>query len=223
MNMNFVLLYYAAMSWTMIMYSSLVNFFEDYLPRILVEAFKYGKCACNEKTKLVSKIEVPKAWFKHFYVIAVIVFSYIFYATTWVYVVGGDVAEWFSNFLNICCGQGRVAHTPAAKVYLATVLLTLQVFRRFYDTHFVSVFGKNSFMNLLHYIAGVFHYPGAAIAIVCEAPIFAKTAQNVSAELRLSDITLFDVCVAVTFMWAWWHQHCTSKILANLRKDKKGW
>ncbi|VEN54728.1 unnamed protein product [Callosobruchus maculatus] len=172
--MNLVLLLFAVMSWTMIMYSSLINFFEDYLPNILVEIFKYGKVASSKRQGLHTKIEIPKAWFKHFYVVAVVAFAYIFYVTTRVYVIGANVPEWFLNFLIICCGQSRIAHTPATKVYLATILLSLQVFRRYYDTHYVSVFGKDSFMSVLHYIAGIFHYPGAAIAIVCEAPVFAK-------------------------------------------------
>nr|CAI5826131.1 unnamed protein product [Callosobruchus analis] len=220
--MNLVLLYFAIISWTMIMYSSLINLFEDHLPNILVDTFKYGKFACSKKQQLLTKIEVPKAWFKHFYVVACVVFAYTFYVTTSTYVVGASVPEWFLSFLSVCCGEFRIAHTPAAKVYLAIILLSLQVFRRYYDTHYVSVFGKHSFMNVLHYIAGILHYPGAAIAIVCEAPVFAKNSPSVSNALRLSDMSYLDLFATVIFIWAWWHQHCTSKILANLRKDKTG-
>lgn len=60
----------------------------------------------------------------------------------------------------------------AASVLLAVSLLTIQCTRRFYDTHFVSVFGKNSRMDLSHYIIGLIHYPGAFLAILCEAPMF---------------------------------------------------
>lgn len=63
----------------------------------------------------------------------------------------------------------------ATKTYIALILVTLQVFRRFYDTHYVSVFGKNGRMNISHYMAGHCHYPGCALAILCEAPKFANS------------------------------------------------
>lgn len=55
---------------------------------------------------------------------------------------------------------------------LAIVLLTIQVVRRFYDTHFVSVFGENSKMDLTHYFVGFTHYTGCVAAILGEAPVF---------------------------------------------------
>lgn len=63
----------------------------------------------------------------------------------------------------------------AAVVYLACGLLTLQCYRRMYDTHFVSIFGKNSRMNLSHYLVGFIHYTGVFLAILAEAPLFAIT------------------------------------------------
>lgn len=59
-------------------------------------------------------------------------------------------------------------------IFVAVVLLTMQVYRRFYDTQRVSVFSEKSRMNLSHYLIGLIHYPGAALAILCEAPLFAK-------------------------------------------------
>lgn len=64
---------------------------------------------------------------------------------------------------------------PAIKVYIALTLMCLQVCRRFYDTHFVSVYGKNVKINLAQYLVGLIHYPGSALAIVCEAPKFTNT------------------------------------------------
>lgn len=50
----------------------------------------------------------------------------------------------------------------------------LQVCRRFYDTHFVSIFGTKAKINVSHYLIGLIHYPGCALAIICEAPIFSN-------------------------------------------------
>ncbi|ENN78916.1 hypothetical protein YQE_04629, partial [Dendroctonus ponderosae] len=64
-------------------------------------------------------------------------------------------------------------------VYLAACLLTTQVFRRFYDTQKVSVFGEQSKMNLSHYVVGHLHYLGTILAVLCEAPEFAYTSGDV--------------------------------------------
>lgn len=56
--------------------------------------------------------------------------------------------------------------------------MNLQVFRRFYDTHFVSIFGKNIRMNAVHYLVGNVHYIGSSIAIICEAPNFANNCKK---------------------------------------------
>lgn len=51
-------------------------------------------------------------------------------------------------------------------------MLTIQCTKRFYDSHFVSVFGTNSRMDLVHYVVGYIHYVGAVTAILAEAPMF---------------------------------------------------
>lgn len=55
---------------------------------------------------------------------------------------------------------------------LAVFLFTIQCSKRFYETHFVSVFSKNSRMDLSHYVLGHIHYFGVFLAILCEAPMF---------------------------------------------------
>lgn len=71
----------------------------------------------------------------------------------------------------------KVHSVPAAKVYIALLLMFMQVCRRFYDTHFVSVFGKNVKINIAQYLVGLIHYPGSAFAIICEAPKFSNASR----------------------------------------------
>jgi hypothetical protein len=61
------------------------------------------------------------------------------------------------------------AHTTAESVILATLLLTIQSFRRLYECRFVNV-DSGSKMNLLHYVVGYVHYFCAGVGIFCEAP-----------------------------------------------------
>lgn len=99
------------------------------------------------------------------------------------------------------------------------MLLLLQIYRRFYDTHFVSVFGRNAKINIFHYVVGVAHYPTIAAAILCEAPKFSPSK---SSSLSLGDIGLWDIAAVAFFLWSWYHQHICTVILANLRKNEKG-
>lgn len=55
-------------------------------------------------------------------------------------------------------------------VILATLLFTLHVARRLYETHFVSVFSVTGKMHLWHYGYGIVHYILCAAAIFGEAP-----------------------------------------------------
>lgn len=73
------------------------------------------------------------------------------------------------SYINFCSNLA-----DAASVLLAVILMTIQCGRRLYDTHFVSVFGKNSRMDLSHYLLGFIHYAGVFLAILCEAPTFAN-------------------------------------------------
>ncbi|XP_018579620.1 polyprenol reductase [Anoplophora glabripennis] len=219
--MNYILLGFSFLTSTIILGSSLLNTLESKLPIFFVENFRYGKFGVKNK---VSKIvvKVPKSWFKHFYMFAIYFFPYIFYLVTSTYMFNSDVPKWFIQLLNITCGEDRVATTSATKTYIALTLLTLQVFRRFYDTHYVSVFGKHGEMCLSHYLVGLYHYPGCVLAILCEAPKFANILFLSAETFNVADISKLDIAVIIVFMWAWWHQHLATRILANLRKDKKG-
>jgi hypothetical protein len=59
----------------------------------------------------------------------------------------------------------------AVSSLLALSLLTVQAWRRFYETWFVSVY-SNTRMNLSHYVVGFIHYFGSVTAILAEAPGF---------------------------------------------------
>ncbi|KAJ8949665.1 hypothetical protein NQ314_008126 [Rhamnusium bicolor] len=223
--MNFMVLIFSFLTTTIIILGSLINVIENKLPPFFIKIFKYGKFAYEgEVSKIASKfvVEVPKSWFKHFYLLALLIYAYIFYLVTYCYIYKYDAPGWFINFLRVICGENRIPYTSATKTYIAVVLMTLQVIRRFYDTHFVSVFGKNSRMNLSQYLIGLVHYPACALAIVCEAPKFTtESLSTTSTTFDIASITYVNIFAILLFIWAWWHQHTTTKILANLRRNKK--
>ncbi|XP_044255994.1 polyprenol reductase-like isoform X2 [Tribolium madens] len=96
----------------------------------------------------------------------------------------------------------------------------LRIWRRFYDTHFVSVFSKKASMFCFQFIIGIFYYLGAMVIIVSEAPKFAVTREP--DKFDWSNVTITDVVAVLVFLWAWYRQHTTTVILANLRRNSKG-
>jgi hypothetical protein len=75
-------------------------------------------------------------------------------------------------------------------------------------------------MSVFHFFFGVIFYLGAILIILAESPKFANT--KIGNEFRPNDLTLVDVTAVVIFLWAWYHQHVTTVILADIRKDSKG-
>ncbi|XP_019869054.1 polyprenol reductase isoform X2 [Aethina tumida] len=219
--MNYIQLAFSFFITVIIVFGSLLNVFEDYLPIVFVQAFRYGKFEVKGRTKSKLVQELPKSYFRHFYRLALIIQTYVFYLVVSVYLFNAELPNWIEDLLNLSCGNDRTAHTNATKVFVATVLFTLQVYRRFYDTHFVSIFGKNSKINLGQYILGIVHYPFSDIAILCEAPKFALSDLEYS-KVNLLELNGIEILSVIMFLWAWSHQHVCTKILANLRKNKRG-
>ncbi|GLV35567.1 uncharacterized protein CBL_01283 [Carabus blaptoides fortunei] len=119
---------------------------------------------------------------------------------------------------NTIGGVQRYSKVTATATYLGLLLLSIQSFRRLHDTHFVSIFGKYSRINLTHYILGFIHYTGGIIAILAEAPNFTiHNAENT--HFQWSDLSCKDIFATMVFLWAWWQQYKATKILANLRKN----
>jgi hypothetical protein len=63
---------------------------------------------------------------------------------------------------------------PSGHVLVALMLLTMQCWRRLYETFYVSVFSEGR-INLAQYLCGFIHYLAAASCIAAEAPIFAAS------------------------------------------------
>ncbi|XP_018336693.1 polyprenol reductase isoform X2 [Agrilus planipennis] len=122
----------------------------------------------------------------------------------------------------IRCGSrsSKNCITPTSTL-LAMFLLTLQCLRRVYETHFVSVFGINSRMNLAHYCIGYIHYTGCILCILSSAPKFGQHAYRYPL-IQLTDLSFFDIIATLLFFWAWFHQYKTTVILGNLRKNERG-
>lgn len=105
--------------------------------------------------------------------------------------------------------------------FVALVLIFLQIFRRFYETHFIQIFSKKSKINVAHYVVGYLHYYGVILAILAHAPGFVLGTPLSLIYLRqLIDIRI--VLFSTLFIYAWAQQFLSNLILINLRKNKSG-
>lgn len=106
--MNLINILFVQLTVVIVILGTLMNLIEKYLPTSVKQMFRYGKHASKEKSdKLVEKIEIPKAWFSHFYVFA-IVWSWGWLAVAVaVYFFGYELHPYVNAYLDLSCGSDR--------------------------------------------------------------------------------------------------------------------
>lgn len=82
---------------------------EKYLPESLCQIFIFGKHAFKgeRSTKIVEKIEVPKAWFSHYYNFALLLSWSTMIMGVCVYFYGYIPHKHFIEYLDVVCGRNR--------------------------------------------------------------------------------------------------------------------
>ncbi|KAL0268146.1 UNVERIFIED_CONTAM: hypothetical protein PYX00_010200 [Menopon gallinae] len=219
MELNLIKLIFASFVAVIVVIGSLINWFEKYLPVILPQTFRYGKFAYQGKPSKLWVIEVPKSWFKHFYVFASVYSLYALYLAIDVYMYGGKPPAWFVSYLDFFCGSNRKTEANRFSVLVVLTLMTLQSFRRGYETWFVSVFSDVK-INITQYIVGYTHYWGTITTILAEAEGFKKSRTFIpESDTSFSYVQIFAV---ILFIYAWINQYQAGKTLANLRKNRSG-
>lgn len=107
--MNLINLLFIQFTIVIVLLGSLMNLVEDYLPAYIKQMFRYGKHSYDgdKRDKLINKIEIPKAWFKHFYIFA-IVWSWLgFILSISVYFYNYVPHSYLFSYLDISCGSDR--------------------------------------------------------------------------------------------------------------------
>ncbi|CAD1468959.1 unnamed protein product, partial [Heterotrigona itama] len=196
----------------------LLNYVEFCLPSLITRTYRYGKFSVNTYHPLVAKVEVPKRWFKHFYIFAAPTSSYVLYLVICKYLWKDNISENVIWILDICLGSFRQALVSPESTFIATVLLTLHCWKRFYETHFVNIF-SDKMMNILHYMIGLYHYVGTLICIIGESEGFVK---GLKGNFSWKKITYLQLICAIIFVLSSYVQLRTNLILSKLRQNKDG-
>lgn len=218
-ELNLLKFGFAALAFFMVFVGALINTMERHLPLFIVQTFRYGKFSYVGKESFIKPIEVPKRWFRHFYIFAAFFSSLATVIVCNVYYFGGKIDPWLLRTLDLLA-PGRKASVGSMNVFIAINLLTIQSWHRLYETCFISVF-SDAKMNLAHYLVGFIHYFGSIVAILSEAPGFISIEEPVL-QIKISDLKFIHVINCSLFLWSCYQQYKSNIILANLRKNHKG-
>ncbi|KAI8439908.1 hypothetical protein MSG28_001369 [Choristoneura fumiferana] len=199
----------------------LINNFESYMPAFVMKGFKYGSFAYRGPGgNFLDAIEISKSYYRHFYSTSTVFNAVTLFYMFLVYYLDFGVNKYIWAVLRFILEQEQPAVSVSAAL-IAMSLLTIQCARRFYETHYLQVFAKNSKMNLTHYTAGIIHYLGCTITIIGAAPLFCGSQNRESITWTDTWTKYITMPCILTFIWAWYEQYQSNIIFANLRRDKK--
>lgn len=109
-NFNLLQILLLAMTFVIVIFGSLVNWFEAYLPVFFSQTFRYGKFAYKGKPSSFKVMEVPKSWFKHFYVFSSLYSLIALHLVIDVYLYGAQPPKLLLKYLDTMCGASRKAN-----------------------------------------------------------------------------------------------------------------
>ena len=125
-------------------------------PKIISDVFGYGKTTNDNLNTWVKWIQVPKSYFTHFYVFAVLFFAILWILTVKVVMLEMPLPEWANQTLSFLCKESRKTSTTPEAILIVMTLMNVQCWRRLYECLFINV-ESGSKMNISHYILGFAH------------------------------------------------------------------
>jgi len=197
--------------WSIAIFSCLLSCVSSYAETLS----RYGKISQPmgdaERGSFASKLAnmtVSKAWFLHFYVIAVVWSAVLIVLGLFeVDIVGriiGDVVG--SSGLQLCSHEKRVlgSHTV-----IMLLVFFIHACRRLYESICITKFSSKARMHIAGYIVGATFYLAVGWSIVVEPRIMSS---------RMS--VLQTVIAGILFVVGSYQQHKSHKILSDLRQGK---
>lgn len=205
--------------------SIIVNILHNKLPPSNSRLYRYGKIAEEEKHFLSDCVEVPKEWFKHFYVFASILSAFQFLLVVHAFVFELPIPEFVIHFLDVvdnCKNRPTAYNATAATIAMSCMMI--HCWKRYYETHYLSIFSKSK-MNILYYTLGFVHYFCCITSILAEAPspfTSASPAVDHRSHFLFNDINIRLIIGITIFLCAAYQQYLANVILVNLRKNEDG-
>lgn len=167
-------------------------------------------------TNYFNKYNVPKSYFKHYYI-----FFTIYLLTIKTILLNYQIEfypkmnEVFIKFYEDYCLKYELSDTNYVSLTFASYLLTIQSFRRLYENLFIVKFSKNQ-MNILHYAFGIVFY--AVLGSISFISLLPYYINDYHVEIDFSNLDPFDYVTFGIFAFYSWDQYDNHIYLASLKK-----
>ncbi|XP_071576829.1 polyprenal reductase-like [Temnothorax nylanderi] len=194
------------------------NFLEPYLPVLVKRAYLYGKFSVRTPHIIATKLEVPKRWFRHFYIFCAPLLTITLCLVVYKYLYNANVPEIVFTLLDTLLGTSRKPLISAEDAILAFVIYNIHCWKRLYETCYVSIFSDQK-IHVSVYLVGYIHYIGLILCIIGESEGFVKGSH---ASVNLHKVTIVKLVCALICLWSSYMQLKINFILANLRKNTYG-
>ncbi|XP_043467105.1 polyprenol reductase-like [Leptopilina heterotoma] len=215
--MNFVKIILSTLSIYIGINGIIIYFFDNYLPNVIKQTFSYGKCNINMRSQFISKLELPKKCFRHFYIFTAPIAIYSLITLIYKYFYNENIPEIVYLILDFLMGHKRKPLVSMPQTILAMFLVTTHLIRRIFETIKINIFSDVK-INIFHYLVAYFHYVSFVAAILGESEGLVRGFEKMSRD----SLKTKDWIAALIFLWMSYQQLQTNIILANLRKNKDG-
>ncbi|KYQ51173.1 putative polyprenol reductase [Trachymyrmex zeteki] len=218
MDINIIRNFFLFVSVNIILLSLIFNFLESYVPILIKHSFLYGKYNIKTSYTIATKLEVPKSWFRHFYIFCAPLMTITLCLLSYKYLYNVNVPEIMFTLLDILLGGSRKPLISAEDTFLVIVIFNIHCWKRLYESCFINVY-SNQKIHVFLYFIGFAHYAAIILSILGESEGFVKGSH---ATLFLHKITTVKLVCAFICLWASYVQLKTNFILARLRKNSHG-
>ncbi|XP_070153336.1 polyprenal reductase-like isoform X2 [Polyergus mexicanus] len=217
MDINIIRHVFTSSALFMVLCGLLSKFIHVYLP-LTVTDILYSKYVTSKTHNILTNFNVPKRWFRHFYIFSGPASTIILCLILYKFLLNGNISEIIFALLDMLLGASRKSLIPAKNVILAIVILNIQCWKRAYETCYINVFSDQK-MNISIYFIGFIHYAGIFLCIIGESEGFIRDSHESVILYKLTTIEL--ICM---FIWLWssYMQLKSNFILAGLRKNQHG-
>ena len=173
---NLFTIFWLIVTFSVLILGLITNNFSDLMPKNVVNLVKFGKLLDKSDlsfgSSVVKWLQIPKRWFRHFYIFAVIYYTILlFLLTTTNFFATGDHSLWNqlkARTLEIVIGRKldiKLNQLMSESNLLLIISLSIQMIRRLYETQKISVF-SHSTINVIHYLSGIAFYVSTGLAML---------------------------------------------------------
>ncbi|XP_012539249.1 polyprenol reductase isoform X2 [Monomorium pharaonis] len=197
----------------------LTDFFESHLPAFIKRStFSYGKFNVKMPSIIATKFEVPKRWFRHYYIFSAPLMTISLYLILRTCLHNVDVPQIMFTALDTSLGTSRKLLISAEDTILAIVIYNIHCWKRLYESYYVNIFSDQK-QNIYFYIIALIHYVSLTLSILGESQGFVKGSCG---NMHLHKITIVKLVCVLVCLWSIYVQLKTNFILAKLRKNIHG-